>query len=219
MGCQKTQPSLTFISAVMDNAWQKFAVKVGAWMAVAFVLHFLTRIYLGDSPPFLVPAILAAGAVQIGLLDRTPLPAGNGKMLKRGIGLLMITFAVWLGSATDLGGKIPWQSYSEEILEAARSSQRPVVIDFTSHRCPPCTMMDREVFSNARVADAAKAFIALRIDVADGAGISQAVCEKFGIQATPTIVFLGADGKERSDLRLVGFENAASFKERLESVR
>jgi thiol-disulfide isomerase/thioredoxin len=203
----------------MDNVWQKFALKVGAWIAAALALHFLTQIFLGGPPSFLVPAILAAGALQIGLLDRTPLPAGNGKMLKRGIGLLMITFAVWLGTTADAGGKIAWQSYSEEILETARKSGRPVMIDFMSQRCPPCLEMDRQVFSNRRVASAAGQFIALRVDFTDGAASSQAVGEKFGVQAIPTIVFLGPDGKERSNLRLVGFENATFFAERIESAR
>jgi thiol:disulfide interchange protein DsbD len=202
----------------MTNVWQRFALKVGAWIGIALALHFLTQIFLGGPPPLLIPAILGAGAVQIGLLDRTPLPAGNGKMLKRGLGLLMISFAVWLGTA-DASGKIAWQNYSEEILEAARKSARPVVIDFTSRRCSPCAEMDRQVFSNRRVAAAAEQFIALRVDLSDGAANSQAVGEKFGIEATPTIVFLGADGKERSNLRLVGFENATFFAERIESAR
>jgi thiol:disulfide interchange protein DsbD len=205
----------------MENVWQKFALKVGAWVAVALAVHFLTKIFLGAPPDFLVPAILAAGAVQIAFLDRTPLPAGNGKMLKRGVGLLMITFAVWIGTnaGASARGKIPWQSYSEEILEVARKSGRPVMIDFMSPRCPPCREMDRQVFSNDRVASAASQFIALRVDLTDGAASSQTASEKFGIQAMPTIVFLGADGKERSSLRLVGFENARFFAERLESAR
>jgi thioredoxin:protein disulfide reductase len=157
--------------------------------------------------------------MQIGLLDRTPLPGDNGKMLKRGVGLLMITFAVWFGTNPDAGGKIPWQSYSEEILEAARNGGRPVMIDFTSRRCPPCHEMDRQVFSNSRVASAAKEFIPLRVDLTDGSAAGEALSSKFGVEAVPTIVFLGADGKERSNLRLVGFENAALFAERLESAR
>ncbi len=211
----------SFGSGIMEKIWQKFALKVAAWVALAFALHFLTQLFLGGPPIFLVPAVLSVGAVQIGLLDRTPLPAGNGKMLKRGIGLLMITFAVWLGSNLDAGsgGKIPWQSYSDEILDAARNGKRPVMIDFVSRNCPNCAAMDRNVFSNDRVASAAKKFIALRVDLTDGTSTSQALGDKFGIEAFPTIVFMGPDGKERSNLRLVGFENARFFAERIESAR
>jgi thiol:disulfide interchange protein DsbD len=203
----------------MENVWQKFALKVAAWIAAAFVLHFLTKIFLGHAPAFLIPAILAVGATEIGLLDRTPLPGDNGKMLKRGVALLMITFAVWFGTNPIAGGKIPWQSYSEEILEAARKSGRPVMIDFMSRRCPPCVEMDRQVFSNSGVASAAKQFIVLRIDLTDGSAASHALSSKFGVEAIPTIVFLGADGKERGNLRLVGFEDATLFAERMKSAR
>ncbi len=203
----------------MENVWQKFALKVAAWVAVAAALHFLTKIFLGHTPEFLIPAILIIAAVQIGLLDRTPLPGDNGKMLKRGVALLMITFALWFGTNSAAGGKIPWQSYSEEILEAARKSGRPVMIDFMSRRCPPCLEMDRRVFSNGRVASAASQFIVLRVDLTEVSATSRALTGKFGIEAVPTIVFLGADGKERDHLRLVGFENATKFAERLKSAR
>ena len=203
----------------MENVWQKFALKVAAWVAAAFVLHFLTKIFLGDAPALLIPAVLAGGAMEIGLPDRTPLPGDNGKMLKRGVALLMITFAVWFGTNPIAGGKIPWQSYSEEILETARKSGRPVMIDFMSRRCPPCLSMEREVFSDNRVASAAKQFIVVRIDLTDASAASRAVSFKFGVQAIPTVVFLGPDGKERSDLRLIGFEDATLFAARMKSAR
>jgi thiol:disulfide interchange protein DsbD len=203
----------------MENVWQKFTLKVAVWVALALALHFLTRIFLGDTPEFLIPAILVMAAVHIGLLDRTPLPGDNGKMLKRGVAILMITFALWFGTNPVAGGKIPWQSYSEEILEAARKSGRPVMIDFMSRRCGPCLEMDRRVFSNNRVASAAGQFIALRVDLTEGSAASHALTSKFGVEVVPTIVFLGADGKERDNLRLVGFENAAPFAERMKSAR
>src|SRR6185436_7772836 len=98
--------------------------------------QFATTIFLGGPPGYIVPGILVVGALQIGLLDRTPLPAGDGRYLKRGIALLMITFAFWLstGAAED---KIAWQAYSDELLEIARKGGRPVMIDFTANWCAP----------------------------------------------------------------------------------
>jgi thiol:disulfide interchange protein DsbD len=203
----------------MEKVWQRFALKVAVWVAAALAVQFLTTIFLGGPPDCVVPGILGLGALQIGLFDRTPLPAGDGKMLKRGIALLMVTFAVWLGTNPGAKERISWISYSDEILEAARKGGKPVMIDFTSQNCPPCVAMERKVFSDRRVADAAKDFMPLRVDMTIVYGPTRAVADKFAINAFPTIVFLGADGKERPNLRLVGFENALRFAERVESAR
>ncbi len=181
--------------------------------------HFLTTIFLGGPPSYLVPGILVLGAMHIGLIDSTVLPAGGGRLLKRGIALIMITFALWLNMGGNAEERIPWQPYSEEVMDAARRGGRPVLIDFTSRNCPPCSAMERKVFSNRRVADAAKDFIALRADLTAPSNKSKELAERFNIEAFPTIVFIGPDGKERANLRLVGFENATFFAERVESAR
>ena len=112
-----------------------------------------------------------------------------------------------------------WQTYSEEVVTAARAGGRPVMIDFTSRNCPPCLEMKRKVFSHARVVAAAQEFIALHADCTEGTAVVRALTAKYGIEAFPTVVFLGADGKERVNLRLVGFEDALRFRERVESAR
>lgn len=203
----------------MKKEWKTFAVKVGAWIAAALAVQFLTTIFLGGPPDYVVPGILFLGALQIGLLDRTTLPAGDGKMLKRGVALLMITFAVWFSTGAGAEEKIPWQTYSNEKLDAALRGQRSVMIDFTSRSCPPCLEMERKVFTNRRVAEAAKEFLPLRADLTQINATNEALADRFDIEAFPTVVFIGPDGKERSNLRLVGYENALRFAERVESAR
>jgi len=44
---------------------------------------------------------------------------------------------------------------------------------------------------------------------------SIALSERYAILGVPTVIFLDANGNERQDLRLVGFENADRFLERL----
>ena len=203
----------------MKKEWKRFAIKVAAWVAAALAVQFLTTIFLGGAPDYLVPGILLLGALQIGLLDRTPLPAGDGRMLKRGVALLMITFAVWFAIGAGAEEKIPWQAYSEESLHAAVRGQRPVMIEFTSRNCPSCRQMERKVFTDHRVTEAARVFLPLRADLTTLNATNEALANRFGVVATPTIVFIGTDGRERSNLRLVGYENALRFAERVESAR
>jgi thiol:disulfide interchange protein DsbD len=205
--------------AQVKREWKQFAIKVAAWFGVAFAVQFLTTVFLGRTPDYLVPGILILGGLQIGLLDRTRLPAGEGQMLKRGVGLFMLSVAVFLGTSSGGDEKIPWQRYSDEVFDAARRNHSPVMIDFTSRNCGPCLEMERKVFSNKRVAEAAKNFLPLRADLTENTTASEALAVKFNIEAFPTIVFVGAEGKERVNLRLVGFENATFFAERVESAR
>jgi thiol:disulfide interchange protein DsbD len=203
---------------IVKREWKVFGIKLAVWIAAAAGAHFITTIFLGGPPDYLVSGILVLAAIQIGLLDRTPLPAGEGKMLKRGLALLLITFAVWLETGSG-GAQIPWQIYSDELLQAARKGGRPVMIDFTSKNCAPCLDMERKVFSNSRVAAAAEDFLPLRADLTELTATNAAIAERFNIEAFPTIVFIGGDGKERVNLRLVGYENARFFTERVQSAR
>jgi thiol:disulfide interchange protein DsbD len=204
----------------MKKEWQAFGLKIAAWLAAAGVIHFLTSTLLGRAPDYLVPGILVLGALHIGLLDRTPLPGGDGKMLKRGLGLLMVTLAFWIANGSGAPSKIPWQVYSDELLAVARQTGRPVMIDFTSRNCPPCAAMERKVFNHHRVEAAARNFLALRADLTDEKSKpAQALMARYEITGYPTLVFLDAEGKERRNLRLVGFENATFFAERVESAR
>ena len=214
-----TRAALNFRAIRVKAPWQSFALKVGGWFLLAGGVGWCTTIFL-ESPPFYVIAgILSLGALQIGLLDRTPLPAGNGKMLKRGVALLMLAFAFWISGGANGASGIQWQTYSDEILEAARKGQRPVMIDFVRRDCPPCTDMERKVFTSARVKEAAKDFLTLRADLTDNNPANEALEKKFGIEGFPTIVFVGGDGKEHLNLRLIGYENARFFAERVESAR
>jgi thiol:disulfide interchange protein len=201
------------------SEFKMFVLKAGAWAGVAAAVQFFSTILLGAPPDYVVPGILLLGALHIGLLDRTPLLVDGGSVLRRGVALFFVTFAAW---ATMNGGgesKIFWQSYSEQLFDAARRSGRPVMIDFTSQLCPPCHQMERKVFSNTRVAEAAREFLALRVDCTTLDPRKRALVEKFAIEAFPTIVFLNTNGQERANLRLVGFENATFFAERVESAR
>ncbi|HWN94195.1 MAG TPA: thioredoxin family protein [Methylomirabilota bacterium] len=203
----------------MKREWKQFALRIAAWFGAAFAVHFLTTIFLFGPPGYLVPGILVMGALQIGLLDRARLPVAEGKMLKRGAGLFMLSVAIWVATAGQGPEKIPWQKYSDEVLDSARRGHRPVMIDFTSRHCGPCLEMERKVFTNQRVAEAAKSFLPLRADLTENSPAAEALAMKFNIEAFPTVVFIGADGKERANLRLVGFENARFFAERVESAR
>jgi thiol:disulfide interchange protein len=203
----------------LKKNWLSFTWKTAAWIGAALAVHFGAVIFLGGPLSYVAPGLLALGALHLGLLDRTPLPVADGRMLKRGVSLLLVTFALWLGTNPGAEEKIPWVSYSDEVLDAARRGGRKVMIDFTSKNCAPCLEMERKVFSHGRVGEAAKEFLALRADLTVDNAENQRLAARFNIEAFPTVIFLGTNGQERVNLRLVGYEDALRFAQRVESAR
>lgn len=94
-------------------------------------------------------------------------------------------------------------------LDSARSTERPVFIDFYTDWCGPCKMLDRDVFKDGRVAGYFnETFFNLKINAEKGEGI--ALAKQFGISAYPTLIFLDGHGMERK--RITGFVSATKLR-------
>jgi len=183
--------------------WMEGVKKIFGWILLAMAAYFLRSVL---PPPFgkwLLPAVLAIGAIAIlvtrlGL--RWPVRAGAAAVLV-GIAIFFVP--------RELQG---WQPYVPQAIGAGR----PAIVDFSADWCLPCLELERKTFADPRVAAALARRSLLKADMTRIASPEAiALSEKFGILGVPTIIFLDASGKERQDLRLVGFENADRFLERL----
>jgi thiol:disulfide interchange protein DsbD len=100
-------------------------------------------------------------------------------------------------------------------LEAAAAAERPVLFDFYADWCVSCKEMERYTFADPEVASAMRGFVLLKADVTANDAFDQALMRRFGILGPPGTLFF-VDGRELRGLRLVGFERAAPFRERLQ---
>jgi thiol:disulfide interchange protein DsbD len=71
------------------------------------------------------------------------------------------------------------------------------------------------VFARPEVRRALAGVAALQLDVTDYGAAHRALLREFEVIGPPTVLFFGADGRERRDYRLIGEIDAAGFLDRL----
>jgi len=170
---------------------------------LAMAAYFLRSVLPTPFGNWLMPVVLVVGAISILLVRlnlKWPVRAGAAALLV-GIALFFVP--------RELRG---WQPYAP----ASVGSGRAAVIDFSADWCLPCLELERKTFADPRVRAAFGDRALLKADLTKiSSPDAVALSEKYGILGVPTIIFLDASGTERADLRLVGFENAEKFLERL----
>ena len=141
-------------------------------------------------------------------------------MIKRVVGgaLVLVALAVGL-PRPEAAPLVDWAPYSDVQFEAAQNGGQPVIIDVYADWCIPCVEMDHSTFRNPAVVKALAEVATLRVDATSGVTDEETrLLERFDVFGAPTVLLFDRTGKERTALRLTGFENAEAFLERLEQI-
>lgn len=108
----------------------------------------------------------------------------------------------------DDGGIRFFEGSWSELLETARQEGKHIFVDVYTDWCPPCKLMDREVFPLPEVGDKYNAsFLNYKLDAEKGEGIE--IAKEFGVRAYPTYLYLDTAGYLLH--RAVGFYDAPAF--------
>jgi thiol:disulfide interchange protein DsbD len=192
------------------GAWMEEVKKAFGWILVATAAYFVRDLFPEPIRSWLLPASLAVGAAATlarGARHRLAIPLVSSGLLAAAA----IFFAPKTGSA-EAGPA--WAPYEAGRVEAAG---RPAVVDFAAAWCIPCRELDEKTFSDKRVRVALAKRALFKADMTrTGSPEVTELARKHAILGVPTVIFLDASGKERVDLRLVGFEDAGDFLKRLE---
>jgi thiol:disulfide interchange protein DsbD len=187
------------------GAWMESIKKVFGWVLLAMAAYFLRGALPAPFGHWLLPVVLFIAIAA--LLVRG---FGLSWPVRAGVCALFLAVALFF-VPRKLSG---WQPYG-----AAAVSGKPSVIDFTADWCLPCLELDRRTFSDPRVREALSRRSLFKADMTRAAAPEVlALAQKHRILGVPTVIFLDADGREREDLRLLGFEGPDKFLERLEKA-
>lgn len=121
--------------------------------------------------------------------------------MKRITALLFAALLALPVAAADL----KWGTDLPAALAQAKKEKKAVLLDFNgSDWCPPCKMLHKDVFATKEFADYAKDNLVLveldfprqKKQSEDLKKANQALQEKYQIEGYPTVILLGADGKQ-----------------------
>jgi len=105
-------------------------------------------------------------------------------------------------------------------LAEAKAAGKPVLLDYYATWCTDCLRMEKSTFLDPQVRDVVgNRFVALQADVTDpNDPESKAIKQRFGVYGPPAMLFFGADGAERRELRTYGYKNAEAFLQLLQKL-
>jgi len=223
------------------GAWMDAVKGVFGVLMLGVALTMLERLvptYVSEMIILLAWGLLLIGSgIYMGALE--PLREGSSGWHKlwKGLGLAAVIYGAAFLTGAALGGKDTIQPLRgvfgggvggaqaahttfkkiktiddlQRELAAAAAANRAVMLDFYADWCTYCKQMERETFSDPRVAGLMEQMVLLQADVTRQDDADKALQTHIGIPAPPAMIFWGPDGTEYRHLRLLGFKGPAEF--------
>jgi len=117
------------------------------------------------------------------------------------------------GSTPPTG--IRWEKDFDAAMKKARREGKPVVVDFWADWCGWCHRLDSTTYADPVVAEAAKAFVTVKVDK-EGGRRESAIVDQYHVYQLPTILFLSSHGRQL--MRVTGFQGPGRFPRTLEQA-
>ncbi len=99
----------------------------------------------------------------------------------------------------------------EAALAQARDARQWVLVDYYADWCVSCKVMDKQVFARPEVQSSLAGVRILKPDVTRNDEASRALLQRFDVPGPPTLLWIGPDGQERREARIIGEVDAKTF--------
>jgi thiol:disulfide interchange protein DsbD len=187
-----------------SGAWMETVKSVFGIALLVAALYYLKNVvpslahFTGRTGTFL--AIAAALVVVGGGIGAVHLTFHDGwkAALRKGAGVALAVTGLFAMSNYVLTPKVElaWLRAEPEAVQLARSSGRPMVVDFMADWCLPCKEMDVQVFSHPDVVSELSAFTLLRVDLTreDEDPALATVKSKYGVNTLPAVRVVSPEG-------------------------
>jgi len=219
-----------------SGAWMVWVRKIFGFVLLAMAVYFLRPLFPDPLLYGLTMALLLAVAgIYLAWIEPTRTEGKVFPVIRNLIGIAFFIIALLFAQGgikdsmdrriADLAsrpggvsslGSIPWQPYEEARIQQAVKEGRPVFIDFYADWCIPCWELDKKTFSDPQVAALSQRFFMVKADLTSASNpLTQTLRKRYGIPGVPILIFLGSDGREKSDLRVAGYIDKKEFLKRM----
>ncbi len=228
------------------GAWMEAVKQFFGVMLLALAIWIIQPLLPVSVQMLLWAAMLIFSAIYLRALDALPHNAHGWHKLLKGLGMfaLLLGAAYLIGALSGardilrpLGniGKTEMQTpatlqfsrvkdiadLDQRINQTLRQNQgrgQIIMFDFYADWCISCKEMERFTFSDATVKAKLKPVLLLQADVTANSEADKALLKRYGLFGPPGILFFDTQGKELSDMRVTGYQDAAQFLKTLQGV-
>lgn len=205
-----------------SGMWMVWVRKLLGFLLLGVAIYFLIpqATQAHDQQAFYLGVLTLFAGLFLGFLDSGE---GYGRWFKRMrpvLGaLLIIAGGLCVHQALHADSPpIDWIAHTGQSIEGLHSGEKPVLIDFYADWCAACNALDRNTFSDRRVATLAGDFVMVRVDLSRYSHAHDALRKRFNITGLPTVVFVRADGTVLDDLKSVGFLGPSDMAKRMKAA-
>jgi len=213
-----------------SGMWMVWVKKVFGMILLGMPLYFLNPMMPKDFNHIAVPVYLILSGILLGWVfteNKTGIywlvslfhPSHYFKKFQHAFGVFLILAGFLTYRAWPQPAEITFQAYNANLLQQAAKEKKPVFIDFTASWCLPCKELEIKTFSDSRVQEAFKGWLLLKADLSQyDSGPVEELKKTYEIMGVPTLVFVGADGAERKNLRAIGFIPPEDLVQKITSI-
>lgn len=126
---------------------------------------------------------------------------------------LLLSFAIGGGHAAT---GVKWQKSFDEAQKKARTSKKPLMVDFWAQWCGWCHKLDQTTYVDPEVTKLSAEFVPVKVDT-EGGRRSVEIAVKYGVSTLPTIAFLTPAGRQIA--KIAAFQGPAQFARTMETAR
>ncbi|MDE2309642.1 MAG: protein-disulfide reductase DsbD [Betaproteobacteria bacterium] len=222
------------------GAWMESVKNFFGVLLLAVAIWIVSSLIPVGVQMLLWAVLLVLSAIYLHALDALPHNAGNWHRLWKGIGILalLLGIAYLIGALSGARDILrPLSAIGSPQAEApaaikfsrvkttaeldgrlAQARDKAVMLDFYADWCVSCKEMERNTFADAGVQAKLKNAVLLQVDVTDNSVEDKALLQRFELFGPPAILFFDAQGKELTDFRVTGYQDAPQFLTSLQNV-